>query len=64
MIFFCVDIEMDHPPREPPSFQEDEIIWIAFFSVAGETRTNSISTFFIFHDLSNETNIVYVILTY
>ncbi|CAH9118916.1 unnamed protein product [Cuscuta europaea] len=41
MIFFCDDIETNRPPPEPPPFQEDEIIWVAFFSAAGETGTNS-----------------------
>ncbi|CAH9065009.1 unnamed protein product [Cuscuta europaea] len=41
MIFFYDDIETDRPPPEPPPFHEDEIIWVGFFSVTGETRTNS-----------------------
>ncbi|CAH9078177.1 unnamed protein product [Cuscuta europaea] len=41
MIFFCSHIETDRPPPEPSSFQEDEIIWISFFLLVGETGTNS-----------------------
>ncbi|CAH9136451.1 unnamed protein product [Cuscuta epithymum] len=39
--FFCIDIEADRPPPEPPPIQEDDIGCIAFFPVAGQTGTIS-----------------------
>ncbi|CAH9146812.1 unnamed protein product [Cuscuta epithymum] len=39
--FCCIDIEADHPPLEPPPIQEDDIGWIAFFPVTGQTGTIS-----------------------
>ncbi|CAH9131972.1 unnamed protein product [Cuscuta epithymum] len=33
--------EADRPPLEPPTIQEDDIGWIAFFPVTGQTRTIS-----------------------
>ncbi|CAH9120389.1 unnamed protein product [Cuscuta epithymum] len=39
--FFCIDIEGDRPPPEPPAIQEEDIGWIAFFPVAGQTGTIS-----------------------
>ncbi|CAH9146106.1 unnamed protein product [Cuscuta epithymum] len=39
--FFCIDVEVDRPPPEPPPIQEDDIGWIAFFPVASQTGTIS-----------------------
>ncbi|CAH9127704.1 unnamed protein product, partial [Cuscuta epithymum] len=39
--FFCIDIEANRPPPEPPPIQEDDIGWIAFFPVAGQIGTIS-----------------------
>ncbi|CAH9074557.1 unnamed protein product [Cuscuta epithymum] len=37
-MIFCINIEANRPPPEPPPIKEDESEWIAFFPVVGYTE--------------------------